>query len=126
MPVTQTKNELLSIELSTLSSSELDKIISQAIVLRAKKQAKFAEKKEANLLVKINQGLNREQQLRFDELAKKLQSENITESERKDFLQLTNQIELLDAKRIKLIGDLAKIRKQTFDETLKELGIGQS
>jgi hypothetical protein len=126
MPVTQTKNELLSIELSTLSSSELDKIISQAIVLRAKKQAKFAEKKEANLLVKINQGLNREQQLRFDELAEKLQSENITESERKDFLQLTNQIELLDAKRIKLIGDLAKIRKQTFDETLKELGIGQS
>jgi hypothetical protein len=126
MPVTQTKNELLSIELSTLSSSELDKIISQAIFLRAKKQAKFAEKKEANLLVKINQGLNREQQLRFDELAEKLQSENITESERKEFLQLTNQIELLDAKRIKLIGDLAKIRKQTFDETLKELGIGQS
>jgi hypothetical protein len=126
MPSIQTGNKFLTAELSALSSAELDKIISQAIVLRAKKNAPSVSENEADLLLKINQGLSASKQKRFEVLAEKLHAETISESERQEFLRLTGQIEKTDAKRIKLIGDLAVVRNRTFDEILRELGIAQS
>lgn len=126
MPLIRTKKNSANIELSNLSSSELDKIISQAILLRAKKNAPSVSKEESYLLKKINKGFTVEEQNRFELLSNKLQNEDMSELERQEFLTLTNKIEKLDAKRLSLIGKLAEIRKQTFDETIKELGIGQS
>ncbi len=126
MPSIQINNKFLTAELSGLSSTELDKIISQAIVLRAKKNAPSVSENEADLLLKINQGLSAGKQKRFEILAEKLHAETISELERQEFLRLTGQIEKMDAKRIKLIGDLAVVRNRTFDEVLRELGIGQS
>jgi hypothetical protein len=110
---------------ANLSPLELDSFVSQAIVLRAKRQAPNVSHNEAELLLKINQGLAPRLQKRFDELAEKLRAESITSGEREEFLRLTNRIEKQDAKRIELLGKLAAIRQKTLDVIIKELGIGQ-
>lgn len=115
----------LLLETANLSSFELDNFVSQAIVLRAKRNAPNIAHNEAELLLKINQGFSLTTQKRFDELVEKLQTATMTADEQSEFLKLTNRIEKQDAKRIELLGKLAEIRKQTLDEVLKDLGIGQ-
>lgn len=129
MPNIQSKNGNSTAELlqatANLSSFELNNFVNQAIVLRAKRSAPNVSHDEAELLFKINQGLPPRLQKRFDELAEKLQAETMTLQEREEFLKLTNRVEKQDAKRIELLGKLAEIRKQTLDEVMKDLGIGQ-
>ncbi len=129
MSTTQSKNGTSTTKLlqatANLSSFELDNFVNQAIVLRAKRNAPNVSSDEAELLLKINQGLSPKTQKRFDELAEKLQTETMTLEERGEFLKLTNRVEKQDAKRVELLGKLAEIRKQTLDEVMKDLGIGQ-
>ena len=129
MPTTQSKNRNSTTKLlqatANLSSLELENFVSQAIILRAKRNASYVSQNEAEVLLKINQGLSPKIQKRFDELAEKLQAETMSAEEREEFIRLTNRIEKLDAKRIELLGKLAEIRKQTLDEVMKDLGIGQ-
>ncbi len=126
MPTTRTNKKISTDELAVLSQSELDKFINQAIVLRAKRRALSISHNEAEILLEINRGLSPKTQNRFDELAEKIESGTMTNEEHQEFLCLTDDIEKHDAKRIELIGKLAEIRQQTFDEVMKDLGIGQS
>jgi len=123
------KNETSTAKLlratANLSPHELDSFVSQAIYLRAKRNAPSVSHDEAELLLKINQGLPLRLQKRFDELAEKPQTDTMTAEEREEFLHFTNRIEKQDAKRIELLGKLAEIRQQTLDEVIKDLGIGQ-
>ena len=129
MPTIQSKNGALINKLlqatANLSPRELENFVNQAIILRAKRNAPNVSHDEAELLLKINQGLSPKMQRRFDELVEKLQAETMTAREREEFLRLTNRIEKQDAKRIALLGKLAEIRQQTLDEVTKDLGIGQ-
>ena len=129
MPTIQSKNSALTNKLlqatANLSPRELENFVNQAIILRAKRNAPNVSHDEAELLLKINQGLSPKMQRRFDELVEKLQAETMTVREREEFLRLTNRIEKQDAKRIALLGKLAEIRQQTLDEVTKDLGIGQ-
>lgn len=126
MPTTRTNKKISTDELAVLSQRELDKFINQAIVLRAKRRAPSVSNNEAEILLEINRGLSPKIQSRFDELAEKIESGTMNNEERQEFLHLTDDIEKHDAKRIELIGKLAEIRQQTFDEVMKDLGIGQS
>ena len=130
MPIIQTKKEFSTTTLlqatANLSPRELDKFVSQAIVLRAKRHAPSVSASEAELLLQINQGLLPEVQKRFDELVEKRQNEMFTAEEHAEFLELTAEIEKQDASRLVLIGKLAEIRQKSFDELVKELRVGQS
>ncbi len=130
MPNIQTKNKVSTDKLlqatANLSSQELENFVSQAIVLRAKRNAPNIPKTEAELLLKINQGLSQKQQKRFDELAEKLASETIMSDEREEFLKLTDKIEKQDAKRIEFLGELAEIRQITLNNLLHDLNIVQT
>lgn len=108
-----------------LNSFELDNFVSQAIALRAQRRAPNLSQNETELLLAINKGISPRIQKRFDELAEKLESETMTAAEREEFLKLTNRIEKQDARRVELLGKLAEFRKQTLDEIMKDLGIGQ-
>jgi hypothetical protein len=129
MSTTHPKNQKSAAELlqatANLSTFELDKFVDQAIILRAKRHAQNISGDETELLLKINQGFSPLQQQRFEELAKKLEAQIMSFAEREEFIKLTNLIEKQDAKRIELLGKLAEIRKQTLDEVMKDLGIGQ-
>ena len=123
MPTTRTNKKVLSEDLVALSQRELDNLIKQAIVLRARRRAPSVTRDEAELMLEINRGLSTEKQKRFDELAEKLETGTMNADQQREFLRLTDFIEKQDAARLKLIGRLAEIRQQTFDVVMKSLGI---
>lgn len=125
MPTTRTNKKFSTDQITALSQSELDKFINHAIVLRAKRRASSVSNNEAEILLEINRGLSPKMQKRFDELAEKIESGTMNNEEHQEFLHLTNSIEKHDAKRLELVGKLAEIRQQTFDEVMRDLGIGQ-
>ena len=129
MPTTLSNNGNSTAKLlqatANLSSLELDNFVNQALIIRATRHSSNVAQSEAELLLKINQGLSPKTQKRFDELAEKLEFGKMTIEENEEFLRLTNRIEKQDAKRIELLGKLAEARKQTLDEVMKDLGIGQ-
>jgi len=79
--------------------------------------------RETELLLKINQGLPPDTQQRVNELIDKRQSYTITQDELQELIQLTDQIEMFDAERLKHLIGLARLRGITLDELIKKLGI---
>jgi hypothetical protein len=51
------------------------------------------------------------------------QKGNLTPEEYAGLLRLTDEVELFDAKRVELLIALARLRKQSFDDVMAELGI---
>lgn len=127
MPTIQTngfsREELLRAA-AQLNAAELEKFVDGAIELRARMRDKSLSVRESELLLKINRGISAKAQRRFDELVDKRRGETLTEAEHQELLRLTNRIEKADARRIELIAELARLKGQTFDEVIKDLGIG--
>jgi len=116
-----TDDRLMAIE--QLNSSELEDFTSRIIRLRAKRIAPQASKDEAALLKKINHGIPLSTQERYDELVIKRDAETSTDPEYNELLQLTDQIEKVDAERLGNLAELARIRQTSLDDLMEELGI---
>jgi hypothetical protein len=106
-----------------LSIPELEQFVSSAIALQAKRRAINLPQPEAELLLKINQGIPADTQKYYNELIAKREAETLTPNEHKELLQLTEQIEQLQSKRIEYLADLARIRKVSLTELRENLGI---
>lgn len=78
---------------------------------------------ESQLLLKINQGIPADLQRKYDELMKKRRAETITSEEYSELLRLTNQIEKLDAERVRWLIDLARYRQLSLPALMEQLGI---
>ena len=81
---------------------------------------------ESELLLKINQGIPPDMQRRYDELIEKRDARTLTSAEYEELLQLTDQVELLDAKRVEYLLELARLRKQPLAMLMNELGLTPS
>lgn len=108
-----------------LSLSDLDQLMSQILVLKAQRKAPCLSKDETKLLLKINKGLPDKIQKRFDELVAKRQEETLTTDEHQELLKLTDQIEKSDAKRVKYMAELARLRGTSLTTLMQELDIRQ-
>lgn len=106
-----------------LSLPELEDLMSQVMTLQAKRKAPCLSADETELMLKINQGLSPDMQTRFDELVGKRQAETLTQEEHQELLALTDQIEKADAKRMKYLAELARIRGISLDVLMEELEI---
>lgn len=115
-------DELLT-AIAQLNSSELEDFTSRVIRLRAQRLAPHVPKNEAELLKKINQGVPLNVQTRYDELAIKREAETLTAPEYDELLQLTDQIEQVDAERLRNLAELARLRKTSLDAIMAELDI---
>ena len=82
--------------------------------------------RESELLLNINQGIPPDMQRRYDELIEKRDGRTLTSAEYEELLQLTDQVELLDAKRIEYLLELARLRKQPLAMLMNELGMAPS
>ena len=82
--------------------------------------------RESELLLKINKGIPPDLQRRYDELIEKRDARTLTPAEYEELLQLTDQMELLDAKRMEYLLKLARLRKQPLAMLMKELGMTPS
>jgi hypothetical protein len=127
MPVVQVEAQLSLDELlkavEQLSQPELGKFVSRVIALEAQRKAPSLPQAEAELLLKINQGVPSQVQKRYDTLVVQRQAETLTPDEHDELLRLTNQIEDLQARRMEYLAELARLRKTSLTALMDSLGM---
>ena len=106
-----------------LSQSDLEEFVSQVIAIQAQKKASKLPKIEAELLIKINQGMSDDIQNYYEKLIAKRESETLTENEHEELLSLSKQIEKLQAQRIEYLAELARLRGISLTTLMESLGI---
>jgi len=127
MPVVQLNADLSFDQLvnavSQLSSSELEKLFAQVISVRPLYEKDHLSDSETKLLIKINKGVPDEVQKKYAVLIVKRNQKTLTNDEYEELLQLTDQMELLDAKRLEYLTELSRIQNKPIMMLMNELGI---
>jgi hypothetical protein len=116
-----TKELLKAVE--QLKPSELDRFVSDVMALKAQRQAPRLTTAETDLLRRINHGLPPGVRKKWKQLVRKRDAQKLSPKEYQELIRLTDQIEELQANRVKFLLQLARIRKKPFDELVRELGI---
>ncbi len=116
-------NELLR-GVEQLNLPELEDFVQQVVALYAQRKAPSLSKSEAELLLKINQRLPSDMQLRYDTLVSKRKAETLTPDEHQELLDLIDQIEKADVERVQYMVDLAQLRGISLTALMQDLGIG--
>lgn len=106
-----------------MPDGEFDRFVEQAKQLRNNRRKSKISPPEADLIHKINTIYSTEKRRRYDELYDKFKQEKITSKEYKQLLKLNEEFELLNAKRLRYLGELARMRGQTLRSVIKELEI---
>ncbi len=127
MPVIQLKADLSFDQIvnavEQLSRSELESLFAQVTSVRPLYEEHRLSDTESELLMKINEGVPYTVQNRYDELIAKRNERTLTDQEYSELLRLTHQVELLDARRLEYLTELARIRNKPFTLLMDELGI---
>ncbi len=79
---------------------------------------------EAVLLERINEGLPPATWERYHALKEKRHTETFTPEEHAELIRLVNEVEIWNARRLKWVAELAKLRGTSFPELVKQLGLG--
>ncbi len=80
--------------------------------------------REAELVKKINEfNLAPEKEKVYRNLLGKFRAEKITPAEHQELIQLTDELERLNVKRLECVAKIAEIRRQPFDKIFAELKI---
>jgi hypothetical protein len=123
MPTIQVDTEQLLNAALQMPQSELEQFVTKLFTLKARERAPVLSEREAELLQKIYQGIPPATQQRLNELIEKRQSYTITEDELQELINLTNQVEMFDAERLKHLIELAHLRDVPLDDLIRQLGI---
>ena len=97
-----------------LSLPDMERLLFQVMAWHAQRKAPSLHQDETKLLLKINQGLPVQLQMRFDILVDKRQGESLTDEEHAELLNLTHKIEIRNAQRVKYMADLARLRNMSL------------
>lgn len=116
-----TKQLLQAVE--QMPQPDFETFVTQVLKLRAQRYSKSLSSSESELILKINQSIPDEMQQQFNELIEKRRSMTLTDAEQEKLIQLTDQIENLDAKRIEHLTQLAQLRQQSLAEVMQDLNI---
>ncbi|MCC5629506.1 STAS/SEC14 domain-containing protein [Nostoc sphaeroides CHAB 2801] len=119
----QLSSEELLKAVEQLNQPDLERFVSQVLALQAQRKASSLPQTEAELLLKINQGIPSDTQNHYNELLSKREAENITSNEYRELLNLTEQIEKLQAQRIEYLAELARLRGISLIALMENLGI---
>jgi hypothetical protein len=106
-----------------LKLPDLERFVSQVIALQAQRKAPVLPQAEAELLLRINQGIPADIQKRYDELIVKRRAETLTPDEHIELLRLTEKVEKIEAQRMKYLAELARLRRTSLTVLMKKLGI---
>jgi hypothetical protein len=106
-----------------LNETDLDRLLQQVVLLRARRKAQVLSEEEAHLLLEINQGIPAELHAQYQILQKKREAETLTEDEHNTLIQLSNQIEQIGAQRLEALASLAQLRQVSLIELMETLGI---
>lgn len=106
-----------------LNETDLDRLLHQVVFLRARRKAKVLPEEEAQLLLKINQGIPADLRDRYQILCQKREAETLTEDEYDALIQLSDRIEQIGAERLEALASLAQLRQVSLLELMETLGI---
>lgn len=119
----QLSSEELLKAVEQLNQPDLERFVSQILALQAQRKASSLTQTETELLLKINQGIPSNTQKYYNELIAKREAKNLTKNEYRELLDLTEQIEKLQAQRIEYLAQLARLRGILLIDLMKNLGI---
>ena len=106
-----------------LSISELEEFMQNIIAFRAQKLAPNLSKRESELLLKINDTLDKDIQRRYQLLINKREDESLTENEYQELLALTDEVEKYQAQRLKYLAELSILQGCSLSKLINKLGI---
>ena len=106
-----------------LDQTDLDRLLHQVMVLRAHHKTNVLPEEEAQLLQKINQGIDSQLRCQYQVLREKREAETLTDGEYEILIQLSNQIEQYDAQRLEALATLAQLRQVSLSVIMESLGI---
>jgi hypothetical protein len=106
-----------------LNEPDLDQLLHQVALLRARRKAPLLSSQESQLLQQINQSLPDELNQKSQALREKCKSGTATEIEYAEFGQINEQIERLAAERVEALIKLAEMRQVPFIQLIDDLGI---
>lgn len=118
-------DKLLS-AIEQLDDAELEQFVLNVNALVARRKAPKLSQPEAELLRKINEGVPRDVQARYDSLLSKWQAETLHEDEYAELLNLTRQVEKIEAERLANLAKLARLRGTSLPALMSSLGITSS
>ena len=81
------------------------------------------KKQEAILLKKINTGLSPEFWEQYYALVEKRRNEQLTPPEHAALIELSNAVEETNARRMKYLAQLARLKNMDLDDLMEKLGI---
>jgi hypothetical protein len=106
-----------------LDETDLEQLLHQVVVLRARRKTQVLPQEEAQLLIKINQGVPADLRAQYQILRQKREAETLTDTEYDTLIQLNNQIEQIGAQRLEALASLAQLRQVSLLEIMETLGI---
>ena len=106
-----------------LDATELDLLLQQVVYLRARRKTVVLPEEEAQLLLRINQGIPADFLAQYQLLLQKRDAETLTDSEHSRLIQLSTQIEQIGAQRLEALADLAQLRQVSLLDLMETLGI---
>jgi hypothetical protein len=74
---------------------------------------------ESELLQRIDQGVPAAVQKRYDELIARRREETLTPQEYTELIDLTHQVEMLEAERVQALVNLARLRGVSLDQLVQ-------
>ncbi len=102
-----------------MPQEDLDRLVEP----RAGQRASRLSQAESELMEKISQGLDAQDQHQYDEFVAKRETEDLTQDENAEFLHLTNLLEALNVERMEALVKLARMRRTSLRDLMQDLGI---
>ena len=128
MPTIQLNAQITSDELlraaSQLDSPELNILADRILTLRMQRRVSNLTLAETDLLLKINLGLTDETWKRYNYLKDRLHGEAISAEEHSELLNLIDDVEKDNARRLGYLVELASLRGTALDTLMRSLDIG--
>jgi len=119
----QVSPEQLLRAVEQMPPQELAAFIRHVLALRAQREARHLSQAESALMLRINQGIPADLQRRYDDLIAKRSAATLIPEEYAELLQLTDQVEQLEADRIAALTELAGLRQTSLTDLMHTLGI---
>jgi hypothetical protein len=110
-------------ETARLSADELDRLVCRLLALRAAKGKGTLPERESELLAIINRALPGDVRARYRELSAKRREETLTPAEQRELIRLSDDLEQLNAERMKSLVALAGLRQTTVAALMERLGL---
>lgn len=106
-----------------LNETDLNQLLHQIVVLRARRKTPILPEEEAELLLKTNQGIPSDLRTSYQILREKREAETLDDKEYDRLIQLSNQIEQIGAQRLDALAKLAQLRQVSLLNLMETLGI---